>query len=298
MSWNLSRWAIRNPVPTAVMFLTVTGMGIASFFCLDIEEQPDVDVPVVSVTVTELGAAPVELENQVTRRIEDAVTGIRDVKHILSKIGDGTSRTNIEFYLGTNIARAVNDVRNAVSTIRRQLPQGIDEPIIQEVTVLGGPFATYAVSSDRHSMAELSWFVDHDISRSLLSIPGVGRITRIGGLDREVRINLDPVRLQAMEISAEMVNNQVRVLNLNSPGGRGELGSTEQSIRTLGSARTIDQLAATAIGVAGDRYALLNTLVKITEGTAEQRQLALLNGRRVVAFSVSRSTGSNLVQVE
>jgi len=298
MSWNISGWSIRNPVPTIVLFLVLVGAGIASFFYLGIDEEPNLDVPIVSVTITQLGAAPVELESQVTRRVEDAVAGIHEVKHILSKVGDGVSQTNIEFQLGTNIARAVNDVRNAVSKVRRQLPQDVDEPVIQEVAVLGGPFATYAVSADHHSMVELSWLVDHDIARSLLSIPGVGQVERIGGLSREVRINLDPVRLQAMEISADMVNSQVRALNLNSPGGRGELGSSEQSIRTLGSALTTDQLAATPISLPNGRFAPLNSLGTITDDAGEQRQLALLNGRPVVAFSISRSTGSNLVQVE
>jgi len=296
--WNISAWSIWNPIPTIMLFIVLTLMGTIAFVKLGIDENPNIDVPLVSVTITEVGAAPSELETQVTRKIEDAVAGLGNIKHITSTVNEGTSLTNIEFVLGTNTDRATNDVRDAVTKIRQQLPQGIDEPIIQRVDFAGGPFVTYTVASQSLSESELSWLIDNDISRALLSVPGVGQVQRSGGVDREIRINLNPDSLKAYGITADMVNSQVRALNIDLPGGRGEVGAAEQSIRTLGSAPTIDGLAAARIILPNGRYARLDTLGTISDGTSEQRQLALLDGQPVVSFSVVRSTGSNLVDVE
>ena len=295
---RISAWSISNPVPTTVLFLIITIMGIFAFTKLGIDESPNIDLPVVSVTVTESGAAPSELETQVTRKIEDAVAGIGNIKHISSTVNEGISTTTVEFVLGTNIDRAVNDVRNEVSKIRQQLPQQIDEPVVERVEFTGSSFVTYTVSSDKKSVEELSWLIDNNIARNLLSVAGVGQVQRSGGVDREINVNLNPTQLNALGASADMVSLQIRLLNTNLPGGRGELGSKEQSIRTLGSAQTVDNLAQTQIMVANGNFARLNTLGTITDGTTEQRQLAYLNNKPVVAFSVVRSVGANMVDVE
>src|SRR3984957_2273005 len=255
---RISAWSISNPVPTTVLFLVLTVMGIFSFFTLGIDENPNIDLPIVSVTVTQSGAAPSELETQVTRKIEDAVAGVGNIKHITSVVNEGVSTTTIEFVLGTNSDRAVNDVRNEVSKIRQQLPQGIDEPVIERLEFTGSAFVTYTVSSDKLSVEELSWLIDNNISRNLLSVPGVGQVQRSGGVDRQINVNLNPIQLNALGASADMVSAQIRMLNTNLPGGRGELGAKEQSIRTLGSAQTVDNLAQTQVMVAGGNYARLN----------------------------------------
>jgi hydrophobe/amphiphile efflux-1 (HAE1) family protein len=295
---RISAWSITNPVPTTVLFLVLTILGCFSFFTLGIDENPNIDLPVVSVTVTESGAAPSELETQVTRKVEDAVAGIGNIKHITSTVNEGVSTTTIEFVLGTNTDRAVNDVRNEVSKIRQELPQAIDEPIVQRLEFTGSAFITYTVSSDKRSVEDLSWLIDNTISRSLLAVSGVGQVQRAGGVDREINVDLDPSRLNALGGSADMVSLQLRLLNMNMPGGRGELGAKEQSIRTLGSAQTVSDLAQTQVMVAGGNYARLNTLGTIKDGTSEQRQSALLNGKPVVAFSIVRSVGANMVGVE
>jgi len=295
---RISAWSIANPVPTTVLFLILTVMGIFSFFTLGIDENPNIDLPIVSVTVTQAGAAPSELETQVTRKIEDAVAGIGNIKHITSTVNEGVSTTTIEFVLGTNSDRAVNDVRNEVSKIRQRLPQGIDEPVIERLEFTGSAFVTYTVSSDKLSVEELSWLIDNNISRHLLSVPGVGQVQRSGGVDRQINVNLNPIQLNSLGASADMVSYQIRLLNTNLPGGRGELGAKEQSIRTLGSAQTVDNLAQTQVMVTSGNYARLNTLGTVTDGASEQRQLALLNGKPVVAFSIVRSVGANMVDVE
>lgn len=295
---NLSAWCILHPVPPLVLFIILTLGGLVAFFNLGIDESPNIDVPAVSVAVTQPGASPAELETQVTRRIEDAVAGLGNIKHITSTINEGISSTIIEFELGTNSDRATNDVRNEIAKTRQQLPQGIDEPVVQRLEFTGGPFVTYTVSSPKKSVEELSWLIDNEIARSLLSVPGVGQVQRSGGVDREIRLHLNPARLESLGVTADMVSTQLRALNINLPGGRGELGSQEQAIRTLGSAPTIEALAAAQIALPNGKYARLDTIGTVTDATAEQRQIALLDGKPVVAFSLVRSPGSNMVDVE
>jgi len=294
----ISAWSIKNPVPVLVLFLCLTVAGLAAFFNLGIDESPNIDVPIVSVTVAQVGAAPPELESQVTRKIEDAVAGIGNVKHIRSKVNEGVSSTTIEFELETDVDRAVNDVRNEVSKIRTQLPPGIDEPVVTRLDFVGGPFVTYSVGSDRRSVEELSWITDNDISRALLGIKGVGQVERAGGVDREIRVNLDPARLESLGITADMISAQVRAVNTNLPGGRGEIGAQEESVRTLGSAPSAESLAATRIALPGGRWARLDTLGTVEDASSDQRQMAMIKNKPVVAFSIVRSSGANMVDVE
>lgn len=295
---KISSWSIKNPVPTILLFIILTFAGLAAFPNLGIDEQPNIDIPSVSVTATEAGAAPSELETEVTRKIEDAISGTANIKHITSTVNEGVSTTMVEFELGTNVDRAVNDVRNAVTKIRTQLPQGIDEPIISRVDFAGGAFATYTLSSATKSVGELSWFIDNDITKVLLAQSGVGQVQRAGGVDREIRVNLDPARLDALGVTADHVSSQMRQLNINMPGGRGELGRQEQSIRTLGSASSADQLSTMQIALPNGSFAPLSSLGSVADGSSERRQSAFLNNKPVVAFSIVRSTGSNLVEVE
>jgi hydrophobic/amphiphilic exporter-1 (mainly G- bacteria), HAE1 family len=295
---QLSAWSIKNPVPTSVLFLVITLLGLFCFPSLGIDENPNIDIPTVSVTVSQPGAAPTELETQVTRLVENAVAGIGNIKHIASTVNEGVSTTTIEFVLGTSADRAVNDVRNEISKIRQQLPQSINEPVVQRLEFTGGAFVTYTVSSPEKSVGELSWLIDNDISRALLSVPGVGQVQRSGGVDREVHINLDPTKLNALGVSADLVSLQVLALNTNLPGGRSTLGNGEQSIRTIGSAQTVENLGATRMMLPNGNFARLNTIGTVFDGIAEQRQAAFLNGKPVVAFSIARSVGSNMVDVE
>ena len=294
---NISAWAIRNPIPSLVLFLVLTVSGLFAFAGLGIDENPNIDVPIVSVSISQVGAAPSELESQVTRKVEDSISGISGVKHITSTINEGLSSTSVEFELGTNTDRAVNDVRDAVARIRQQLPGQINEPQITRVDFIGGPLATYIVSREGSTISELSWLIDNSISRQLLAVRGVGQVQRSGGVDREIRINLDPRKLDSFGVTAEMVNAQVRALNIDMPGGRSIVGGQEESIRTLGSAPDIETLRTARIPSGNGRWVQLDQLGTIENGFSEPRQRALLDGKPVVAFSVVRATGSNLVDV-
>jgi len=321
MAFNISAWSIRKPVPTVVLFLILTVLGLVAFPFLGIDATPNIDIPAVSITVSQPGADPAELESQATEKIEDAVAGLGNIDNITSIVTDGVSSTNVNFLLGTDSDRATNDVRNAVAQIRQSLPQDIEEPVVKRVDAAGGSIMAYAVVSEQQSVRQLSELVDETISRELLSVPGVAEVQRIGGVDRTIRVDLIPERLQALGITATQVNDQLRAFNINLPGGRADVGSSEQTIRTLGSAATVEELKNYRITLTGGSTGVasgetaptetsesgtvndggsvpLSSLGEVTDESAEPRQAARLNGKPVVAFSVLRSTGSTLVTVE
>ena len=295
---NISAWSIKSPVPTIVIFLLLTIIGWFSFTSLGIDTQPNIDIPAVSVTVTQPGAGPTELESQVTKQIEDAVAGLGNIDELRSVVNDGVSTTTINFDLGVDTDRATNDVRNAIAQIRQSLPRDINDPIVQRLKFSGGAIVTYVVSSDSRSVKELSNLVDQDISRALLSVKGVAQINRVGGVDREIRVNLNPERLQSLGITATQVNDQLRAININLPGGRINLGGGEQSIRTLGSAESVDSLKSYEIILPGGGSVPLSSLGTVEDSFGEIRQSATLDNKPVVGFQVLRSTGSVLVSVE
>lgn len=294
---NISGWAIRNPVATIVIFLLLTVAGLASYPYLRINNSPDIDLPAVVVSVVQQGAAPSELETQVTRRVEDAVAGLGDVKRISSTVVDGSSTTVIEFVLGKNIDRATNDVRDKIAQIRADLPAGIRDPVITRIEATGGAIVTFTIASPSMTVSELSWFVDDVVARAMLSVPGVAQINRVGGVEREIRVALRPERLVALGITANQVNAQLRDQNINLAGGRGNIGTGEQSIRTLGAAVTVADLRERRIILSNGRFARLGDIADVEDATAEVRTAARLDGRPVVAFEVLRTRDSSEVLV-
>ena len=298
MSFHLSSWSIKNPVPIIVTFLILSIVGITSFLSLGINDSPNIDIPAVSITITQRGAGPTELETQVTKKVEDAVASLDSLDKIISTVSDGTSFTFIEFVLGTDANQATNEVRNLMAQIRQDLPQDINEPIVQKLKFAGGSIMTYAVASEKQSVEELSNLVDRTIIPDLLNVDGVGQIKRLGGRDREIRVDLNPNRLQAYGITATEVNQQIRQSNLNLPGGRSEIGGSEQNVRTLGSAKNVRELRNYPIILNNGDTVALSNLGKVADGFAESRQTAYLNSQPVIAFSIKRGSGSALVEVE
>src|SRR5262245_21296123 len=293
MRVNISAWSIRSPMPAIVTCLVLVILGLVSFKSLPITRFPNIDIPLVQVSITQSGAAPGELETQVTRKIEDAIAGVNGIWHILSNVSDGSSVTTVQFYIGTNIDRALNDVKDQIAKIRTDLPRTINEPIIQRIDIEGLPIMTYSAASPGKSVAELSWFVDDVVARELQSIKGVGGVTRQGGVDREIRISLDPKKLLALGVTAADVNKQVRATNVDLAGGRGEIAGQEQAIRTLAGSRSVDELRALAIALPGGRKVRLDDLATVTDDAIEARTFARLNGQPVVAFAISRVKGAS-----
>ena len=292
---NISSWAIKNPIPPLVLFAVLTFLGIASFMGLQVNNMPDISFPVVSVNVSQPGASPTEMEKQITQRVEGAVASIGSVKRESSWTTEGSSFVQIEFQVGTPVDRAVSDVRDAVSKIRSELPDGIQEPVVQRQDTDGGPIAQYTVATTDMTLEQLSWFVDNTVTKRLLAINGVSGVGRWGGVTREIRILLDPARLQAFGITAAQINNELRQLNIDAPGGRAEVAGSEQAVRVLGGAKTAETLAGTQIMLSGGRSIRLGDVADIRDSSAEQRTQATLNGRQVTSFYVSKAKGASEV---
>jgi hydrophobe/amphiphile efflux-1 (HAE1) family protein len=297
MALNISAWSIRKPIPPLVFFVVLIVLGAVSLKTLPITQMPNIDIPIVTITVTQTGAAPSELETQVTKNVENAAAGVVGVKHITSSISDGVSVTTVEFQLETPADRAVNDVRNAMANIRSELPQSIEEPSIQRVDVEGMAIVTYAASIPSMTAEQVSWFVDDVIAGALEGVRGVAQVKRAGGVDREIRVSLLPDRLMALGITAPDVNEQLRATNVDLTGGRGEVGAREQTIRMLASAETVEELANRTIVLPGGRKTRLNEIATVTDGAAEARSFASLDGQPVVTFGIYRAKGFSDVAV-
>jgi hydrophobe/amphiphile efflux-1 (HAE1) family protein len=293
---NVSAWAIRRPLPALMIFFVLCVAGLWGFWKLPVARFPDVSFPMVVVTISQPGASPSQLETEVTRKVEDQVATLDGVKRVTSTVTEGVSTTAIEFQLETDLAGALDDTRAAVSRIRADLPQDIQEPLVTKVTI-GGALMTYAVASDRMGVDELSWYVDRDVTRALFGVPGVAQVSRQGGVDRMVRIDLQPDALQAFGTTAGAVNAQLARMQVERPSGRTEIGSGQQVLRTIATVRDARELEDFAIALPDGRSVRLGTLARISDATADPTQVALLDGRPVVAFSISRTRGSSELQV-
>lgn len=294
---NISAWSIRNPVPPIVLFIALCFAGVMSFMRMDVQNDPDIDFPVAIVTVAQPGAAPSELETQVTQRVEAAVRQVQGIDELSSTVTEGQSVTTVQFAIGTPIDRAVNEVRDAVSEIRSNLPEGILEPQIRRLSTSGRTLAFFKVEAPDMTLEELSWFVDNTVARRLLAIEGMGDVNRRGGVSREIRVILDPARMQSYGLTASSVNAQLRQVNLNAAGGLAQIAGNEQSVRVLGNARSAEDLGQTQIAIGGGRTVKLDDIAEVRDLYAEQRDLLKSNGRQVLALSFERAKGASDVTV-
>ncbi len=294
---KISSWAIRNPIPPIVLFIALALAGMISFASLRVNNQPDINFPLVIVGVSQPGAAPTELETQVTQKVEAAVRSVSGVTDISSTMTDGYSQTEVLFDIGTPVDRALNDVRNAVQQIRSNLPDGILEPQVQRIDTTSDPIGYYAVESTGMTLEQLSWYVDNTISKRLLQVTGMAAVDRSGGVSREVRVTLDAARMQALGITAEQVNNQLRASNINTAGGRLEVAGAEQAVRVIGNANSAFQLGQTQVALAGGRYVKLSDIADVKDLYGEQRSIALMNGRQVLSFSLRKAPNASDVKV-
>ncbi|MGB9117553.1 efflux RND transporter permease subunit [Bradyrhizobium sp.] len=297
MALNISAWSIRNPLPSVVFSIILLVLGWVSFTKLAVTRLPSADIPVISVAVSQFGAAPAELEAQVTKTIEDGVSGVEGVRHISSSITDGLSLTTIQFALETNTDRALNDVKDAVTRVRANLPQNVNEPLIQRVDVIGLPIVTYAAISPGKTPEQLSYFVDDVVKRSLQGVRNVAQVERIGVVEREILVSLDPDRLQAAGLTAVDVSHRLRGTNVDLAGGRAEIGKNDQAIRTLAGAKTLNDLAGTMISLPTGGEVRLDDLGTVTDTIADRRTFARFNGEPVVALGIKRSKGASDVVV-
>lgn len=297
MSLNVSSWSIRNPTPAILLFIILTFAGLMAFGAMKVQNFPDIDAPMITVRAMLPGASPSQLENDVARKIEASLATVQGVKHLQSTLTDGLANITVEFRLEKPLQEALDDVRDAVARIRSDLPADLRDPVIEKVQLVGSPVLTYTVASSRMDDEALSWFVDNELSKALLAVPGVGAITRVGGVTREVRIALDPARLFALNATAADISRQLRQVQQDDSGGRVDFGGAEHSVRTIATVRTAEEMAALEITLSDGRRVRLDEVASVSDTVGEQRSMALLNGKPVVGFDVVRARGAGEIDV-
>ena len=243
---NVSTWCIRHPIPAMMLFVLLGFGGLLSFKVMKIQNMPDLDLPTVSVLASLPGASPLQLETEVAQKIENTIASLSNLKHITTKIQESSVAITAEFQLEKSGQEALDDVRSAVTKIRSDLPAELPDPIVTKLDVAGSPILAFTVASSAQRDDEsLSWFVDDEVTKKLLSIRGVGSVNRVGGVNREITIALDPLKLQALGITASEISQQLRKMQTESAGGRANLGNSEQPMRawvTISSAEEMRQL--------------------------------------------------------
>ena len=294
---NVSSWSIRNPIPAIMLFVLLTFAGVLSFKSMKVQNFPDIDLPTVSVSVSLPGAAPAQMETEVARKIENSIATVQGLKHIYTKAQDGSVTITAEFRLEKPVQEAVDDVRSAVARVRADLPADVRDPIVNKMDLAAQPVLAFTIYSPRMDEEALSWFVDNDVSRKLLTVRGVGAVNRVGGVNREVRVALDTAKLQALGATAADVSRQLRQMQNESAGGRMDVGGGEQPVRTIATVKSAEELGRLELPLPDGRRIRLDEVATVSDTFAERRSAALLNGKPVVGFEVSRSRGESEVTV-
>ena len=302
---NFSSLSIKNPVPAIMLFVLLTLAGLLAYRASVVQDFPDIELPIVTISAPLAGAAPAQLETEVARKLENSVATLQGVKNIYTKVLDGEVTVTVEFILEKPISDAVNDVRDAVARVRADLPAELRDPSVTKASTAGRVVLTFtaaaaaasATTGSQLDTQDLSWFVDNTVAKRLLAVPGVGAVKRMGGVSREVRVELDAARMAALQVSAVDVSRRLRLVQQEAPGGRGDISGAEQSVRTIGTVKTAAELAQLEISLADGRQIRLGDVARVLDTVAEPRALATLDGREVVGFEVFRTKGASEVTV-
>lgn len=294
---NFSALSIRHPVPAILLFILLTIFGLIGFKSLTVQQMPDIEFPVVMVNAALEGASPSQLETEVARKLEDEIATIAGVRHLNTTIREGSVSIAVEFELEKDSEEAQNQVRNGIDRIKAELPAAMHSPSVSKLTTAGGAILTYTVSADRMSESDLSWFIDNTVAKSLRGVPGVGAFTRVGGVDREILIELDTARMASLGIDSTVVSSQLGAMQKDFSGGQGRLGDQTQAIRTLGATASLSELAALPISVGEGRQIRLDQIARLHDTDAERSSVALLDQSPVVAFQITRSKGAGEIDV-
>ncbi len=293
---NVSAWCIRNPIAAIMFFVMLCFAGILGYQNMKVQNFPDLDVPNIIISASLPGGSPAQLETEVARKIENAIAGLAGLKNIYTKVQDGVVTITAEFRIEKSTQEALDETRSAVQQVRADLPSDLRDPIVSKVNISGGAVLAYTIRIPSMDDEALSWFVDDTLTRRLLAVPGVGSVTRVGGVNREVRIALDSGKMQALGVSAAAVSRQLRDVQMETAGGRANLGSSEQPVRTLATVQSAAEIAAIelAVGMNGQKIRL-DKIATVQDTIAEPRSTALLNGVTVVGFEIARSKGASEV---
>jgi multidrug efflux pump subunit AcrB len=299
---NFSSLSIKNPIPAIMLFALLTLAGMLAYKANPVQDFPDIELPIVTITAVLDGSAPAQLETEVSRKLEDSVATLQGVKNISTTVLDGVSTTTVEFILEKNISDAVNDVRDAVARVKADLPAELRDPTVTKASTAGRVILTFTAAAaqttgEKMDNQELSWFVDNTVAKRLLAVPGVGAVKRVGGVYREIRVELDDARMAALRVSALDVSRQLRLAQKEAPGGRGDVSGAEQSVRTIGTVHTAAELAAMDLPLTDGRRIRLDQVATVTDTVSEPRAVALQDGKPVIGFEIFRTKGASEVAV-
>ena len=305
---NFSALSIKNPVPAIMLFVLLTLAGVLSFRSTGVQDFPDIELPIVTVSAMLPGAAPAQLETEVARKIEDSVATLQGVKNLYTKVLGGEVTLTVEFILEKPLSDAVNEVRDAVARVRAELPADLRDPTVTKASTAGRVVLTYTAEATPGADGaapldpqSLSWFVDNEVAKRLLAVPGVGAVKRVGGVSREVRVELNPDQMAALGVAAVDVSRRLKQVQQEAPGGVGRVSGAEQSVRTIATVKTAQELAALELPLpaqgGGSRRVRLDEVASVRDTVAEPRAMALLDGRPVVGFEVFRTKGASELQV-
>ena len=294
---NVSAWSIKNPIPAVMLFVMLTFAGILAFKSMKVQQFPDLELPTVAVSASLPGAAPAQLETEVARKLENAIAPLQGLKNIYTKVQDGGVLVTAEFRLEKPTQEAVDDVRSAMQSVRSELPSDVRDPVVSKINLSGAPILAFTVRAPSMDDEALSWFVDNTVARRLLGVKGVGSVARVGGVNRQVEVALDPMKLQSLGATAAEISRQLKQVQTESAGGRADLAGSEQPMRTLATVKTAEELASLELALNNGQHIRLDEVATVKDTVAEPRALALLNGVPVVGFEVTRSKGASEVEV-
>ena len=293
----ISDTSIKRPVFATVLMLALVTLGAVSYRRLAIEMMPDVEIPILSIIASYPGAAPETVEREVTKRIEEAVNPISGVRHVTSTSREGLSSVIVEFNLEVKINEASQEARAKINAIRNELPEAMKEPVIQKFDFAAMPIVSLAVRSDLLKPRDLTTLADRKIKRRLENIPGVAKAKLVGSSQREVSVEIDPSRLDALGMGINEVVLGLQSENVNTPLGRLNYGDSELPLRISGKPKDVDEYPRMVIARRGNDPITLGDVATVVDGVEEQRSLALINGVPAVAVDIMKQSKANTVQV-
>jgi HAE1 family hydrophobic/amphiphilic exporter-1 len=293
---GLADLCIRRPVFATMMNLLLVVLGLVSFFSIGIDQFPNVELPIVTVTTTLRGASPEEMETSITKPLEEIINTVQGIDELTSVTREGVSSITVQFLFERNRDVAAQDVRDKVNTILSRLPAGTEAPIIDKFDVDATPVITVSVSAPR-DLREVTYLTDKVIKQSLETVLDVGSVNMAGNRTRAVQVSVDIDQLRARGLTIQEVSAALQAQNVEIPGGRVDQGSRELVVRTLGRMRAVAEFEDLIIGSFGGQNIHLREVAKVEDSVEEPRSLARLNGNNSVTLVVRKQSGSNTVKV-
>ncbi|HWR57229.1 MAG TPA: efflux RND transporter permease subunit [Negativicutes bacterium] len=293
---KLTDISLKRPVFATVTILALVALGLFSYLALNVDEYPNVEIPIVAVTVAYPGASPEQVETKITQQVEEAVSVIPGVDHITSTVGEGISTTVIQFTLETSPADAAQDVRDKVGRIQGSLPQEVKAPTISRYDPTDTPVVSLALTGPV-SQRELTVIGDNTVAKRLEAISGVAAVNLQGGAEREIQINMDSDKIAAYGLTISEIANNLRSENLDSPGGKVTDGQRETSLRTVGRITSPEQFLNLPVGRRDGVQLYVRNIATVDDTTKKIDTITKLNDQPAVALDIMKQSGSNTVQV-